>query len=105
MDFCKCYIKTNIKCAKCDKPYKIPTSQEEQIEALKKKIQSNKIDNICYKLEIQDLENEIQDLENETKEINKIDICDEHTLIEHCSNNSDDEYTTKSVDFSSTDSE
>lgn len=67
MDFCKCYIKTNIKCAKCNKLYGVPITSEEQIKELKKKIKSNNIDNICYKLEIQDLEKEIED-----DKINKI---------------------------------
>ena len=95
MEYCKCYIKTNTKCAKCDKPYEIATTKQQQIDDLRKKIHSNIIDNTCYKMEIRELE-----------EINKIDICDENTLIERCSNNSDDEYTTKSEDNSdSSDSE
>ena len=67
MEYCKCYIKTNIKCAKCDKPYELPTTKQQQIDALRKKIHSNVIDNTCYKMDIKELENEIDD------EINKID--------------------------------
>ena len=73
MEYCKCYIKTNTKCAKCDKPYEIATTKQQQIEALKKRIHNNIIDNTCYKLEIRDLENEIKDEICEIKEINKID--------------------------------
>ena len=50
-DFCKCFNKNNIKCAKCDKPYELPTTKQQQIDALKKRIRDN----------IKDLENEIED--------------------------------------------
>ena len=100
--FCKCYFKTNIKCANCDKPFSILTTKQQQIEELKKKISSNQCDNVGYKMEIRDLEYEINE---EEKKINYNILSDPNVIIEHCNNNSDDEYTTKSEDISSTDSE
>ena len=58
MDYCICYVKTNIKCATCDKLFKTPYTKEEQIKELKKLIKQNVQDNIIYKMEIRDLENE-----------------------------------------------
>ena len=58
MDHCKCYIKSNIKCAICDKPFKLPQSKSEQIEELRKLIKKNVQDNIIYKMEIRELEDE-----------------------------------------------
>lgn len=58
MDYCKCYLKTNIKCATCDKPFKPPQSKSEQIEELRKLIKKNVHDNIIYKMEIRDLEDD-----------------------------------------------
>jgi hypothetical protein len=59
MDYCKCYVKTNIKCATCDKPFKQPSTKDEQILELKKLIKQNVQDNIIYKMEIRELENDI----------------------------------------------
>lgn len=58
MDYCKCYVKVNIKCAKCDKPFKIPDSKDEAIEELKKKIKDTQVDLVCLKMELRELENE-----------------------------------------------
>ena len=58
MDHCKCYVKTNIKCATCDKPFKTPQSKSEQIEELRKLIKKNVQDNIIYKMEIRELEDD-----------------------------------------------
>lgn len=58
MDYCNCYVKTNIKCAKCNKPFKLPDSKKEAIEDLKKKIMSAQADLMCYRIELRELENE-----------------------------------------------
>jgi hypothetical protein len=100
MDYCNCYVKTNIKCATCDKLFKTPSTKEEQILELKKLIKQNVQDNIIYKMEIQELQDEI-----EYKEENNYNcLSDPDCLISRASPLSDDLYTTKSADLSSSSS-
>lgn len=56
-EYCKCYVKANVKCASCDKPFKPITTKEEQIKELRKKIYNNIQDNIIYEMELRELEN------------------------------------------------
>jgi len=59
-EYCNCYVKTNIKCAKCNLPFRNPETKQDQIDELMKKIRNNVQDNIIYKMEIRELQDEIE---------------------------------------------
>jgi len=115
-EYCNCYVKTNIKCAKCNLSFRNPETKLDQINELMKRIKSNVQDNIIYRMEIQELQNELQDeIEyEEEKNNNIIDLSnvqfnynclsDPNCLISCPSPLSDDLYTTKSADLSSSSS-
>ena len=56
IDFCKCYVKCNVKCATCDKPFKTPETKEEIIKDLKRKIRDNLESNFGYMMDLEYLE-------------------------------------------------
>jgi len=99
-EYCNCYVKTNIKCAKCNLPFRIPETKQDQINELMKRIKNNVQDNIIYKMEIQELQDEIEYEE----ENNNNCLSDPNCLISCPSSCSDDLYTTKSAELSSSSS-
>ena len=58
---CLCKYKYNIICGICKLPFKEATTKEERIAELQRTITHNKIENMCHKLEIRELQNEIID--------------------------------------------
>ncbi len=58
---CSCKYKYNIICGLCNLPFKEATTKEERIAELQRTITHNKIENMCHKLEIRELQNEIID--------------------------------------------
>ena len=58
---CICKYKYNVICGLCKLPFKEATTKEQRIEELQRIIVQNRIDNLCHKLEIRDLQSEIDD--------------------------------------------
>ncbi len=58
---CLCKYKYNIICGICKLPFKEATTKEDRIAELQRTITHNKIENMCHKLEIRELQNEIID--------------------------------------------
>ena len=56
---CLCKYKYNIICGICKLPFKEATTKEDRIAELQRTITHNKIENMCHKLEIRDLQNEM----------------------------------------------
>ena len=111
-EYCNCYVKTNIKCAKCNLPFRNPETKHDQINELMKRIKNNVQDNIIYKMEIQQLQDEIEyeeEKENKIIDLSNVQfnfdcLSDPNCLISCPSPCSDDLYTTKSADLSSSSS-
>ena len=56
---CLCKYKYNIICGLWKLPFKEATTKEDRIAELHRTITHNKIENMCHKLEIRDLQNEM----------------------------------------------
>ncbi len=68
---CLCKYKYNIICGLCKLPFKESTTKEERIAELQKIINHNRIEIMCHKLEIREIQNEILDIDDEI-EINRV---------------------------------
>ena len=56
INFCKCYVKCNVKCATCNLPFYVPETKEELIKDLKRKIRNNNESNFSYMMDLEYLE-------------------------------------------------
>ena len=67
---CICKYKYNVICGLCKLPFKEATTKEQRISELKRIIAQNRVDNLCHKIEIRDLQNEM-DIDDDV-DINRV---------------------------------